>query len=306
MENKAIVFHLTNRGTYSELNNLVMAYSYSVENKIDFYIDDRTWSGSPYNGLDDFFQSDHLKLWKRGLKLRSVLNNTVNGAGPVENYIRAISHFAFKKIFIKFNSIFFPDYQFTPSYFEKMRLKARSPFVIAGKIHDPLVFHNQNLKYLLQYNSKTELQIQQRIQLVKAALGDDFIGCHIRRGDKIDNQMAKISLDLYCDEIKKQPVDGVFIATDDTSVVEYVKEKLPGKKLFTFAKADKSGWVEKEFRSTSGAKKYDDMLDLFTDVETLVASSFFIGTFSSCVGQHINLRRQRQRCHSIDFNFYLD
>ena len=98
----------------------------------------------------------------------------------------------------------------------------------------------------------------------------------------------------------------LFIATDDFTVVKYVKSKVTKRKIFTFAEADRKGWVEKEFRSSTKAKIYADMISLFVDVETMIESEHFIGTFSSCVGQFVNVKRQCQKSSSIDYNFYFD
>ena len=56
---------------------------------------------------------------------------------------------------------------------------------------------------------------------------------------------------------------------------------------------------------TMGSNEYE-MIELFTDVEALILSDILIGTFSSCVGQYINVRRQGRETVSLDSNFYFN
>ena len=301
-----VVFHLTNRGTFSELNNLVIAQSYAHLLGRPLAIDDRCWSGGYSLGFEDYFECSGIEFWRSGLTLPSVLGNTVNGASLYENYLRLLSFSVYKKFFLWKQSLSNPDVDFTPTYFEAMRLQSRAPYLLSGQIVDPIDMHNKSIQKLLNYNHTVRDYIGERIEELHSAIGNDYIACHIRRGDKVNNQMSAIGIDLYVTEINKLAKLPIFIATDDFSVVTEIRKKLPSRQIFTFADNDRDGWVEKRFRATKGQTKFHEMCDLFLDVEALVDSSFFIGTFSSCVGQFINIRRKALNCKSIDFNFYFD
>lgn len=302
-----IVFHLTNRGNFSEINNLIIAHSYAKALGVGFAIDDRTWLGKFNLGFDDYFECSGIEFYRKGPCLKSVLGNTATGASRIKNIFRYIFNLIYKKIFLQYQKISEPTIRFTPDYWDQGRLQAKSPFVVNGVYADPIEFLNKSAAELLVYNKSVEDFISKRFVEIKNNLGDNYVGLHIRRGDKVNNQMGIIRTKLYVNKIIESGVFNVFVSTDDNQAILELKELLPNNyKIFTFSTSSRTGFSEDKQRRRLAHEKKIEMLELFSDVEALVRSSLFIGTFSSCIGQYVNLRREGKATYSLDNNFYFE
>ena len=84
---KTLVFNLTNRGTYSEINNWIIAKAYANRIGASLLVDDRAWSGGAIDGICDYFKVDPDELRRDGPVLRSLFSNTANGKSLLENRI---------------------------------------------------------------------------------------------------------------------------------------------------------------------------------------------------------------------------
>ena len=81
---------------------------------------------------------------------------------------------------------------------------------------------------------------------------DDFIGVHIRRGDKITTgEMDNISLKRYVSKIEEYDIDDVYIATDDISTINSIREALDNKyKIYHNPCLKTNGFDSKNFIGT--------------------------------------------------------
>lgn len=302
-----LVFHLTNRGNFSEINNLIIAYSYAKALGVRFAVDDRTWSGKYNLGLNDYFECPYIEFYRKGPRLKSVLGNTATGASRIKNICRYIYNSLYKKYFSLYNKISEPTISFTPDYWDRGRLQAKSPFVVNGNYIDPMEFLNDSAQELLIYNEEVNFFVNKRLAELQSNLGNNYVGLHIRRGDKVNNQMGVIRTRLYLNKIIDSGIVNVFVATDDNQAVLELEDLLPKNfKIFTFSTNERNGFSEDKSRKKLAREKKIEMLELFSDVEALIRSSLFIGTFSSCIGQYVNLRRESKATYSLDNNFYFE
>lgn len=301
------IFNLTNRGTFSELNNLILAHSYSKRMGGTFKIDDRSWSGSAEKGLNDYFEIDPTLLWNKGPKLESLFFNFANGLGPLRNRLNKLI-FLPKKNYHKFyNKMFHKNILFTNDFFFRYNFLKYTPYVSEeGKIKFPFEYLNESNDFLLKYNNSTQKRIMADSEKVKSHLGGKFVGLHLRKGDKVNLEMGDIPLSIYKSVLVKTGIKNVFVATDSYIAFEKLRDLMPKEfNLVTFSDVMTEGWVESEFRARKGEERKTEMLRLFSDVEILIKSNQFIGTYSSCLSQYIGLRRKNLNCLSLDNSWIL-
>lgn len=151
-------------------------------------------------------------------------------------------------------------------------------------------------KRLWKVNGKTRGRIGAiRAQLMRR-LGGQYIGLHVRRGDK-EREVEEVELDQYVAAVRLLGKGGepVFLASDDGRVVGELSRKLRGRKVVALASVEgrkghlQGGWNKK------WKGKYEEVVDLLVEVEMLANAKVFVGTFSSNLGRLVYVLRGRKR-----------
>ena len=160
--------------------------------------------------------------------------------------------------------------------------------------------YSSELKQLLVPNSKV-CDFIYKDPLFKELKKTEYIGVHIRRGDKISTgEMENLELNKYVDEIKKIGLNTVYIATDDVSVVEYIRDKCDNIYIYTNPHLKQFGFVENTFNHKSHTDRYYDTLILLYDIFVLISGKKFIGTYSSNLSRIIPCFLGLNNCVSLD------
>lgn len=133
----------------------------------------------------------------------------------------------------------------------------------------------------------------------------DYIAVHIRRGDKIvSREMKELGLSLYIDAVKgkKHISRNVFIATDDGSVTDKLKSVLvaEGFNVYWNTAVTQTGFDESLFNTKDKKSRYIDTLNMLLDMDILIHSSFFIGTYTSNVSRIVPLYVGFDKSLSLD------
>lgn len=133
----------------------------------------------------------------------------------------------------------------------------------------------------------------------------DYIAVHIRRGDKIvSREMKELGLSLYIDAVKekKHISRNVFIATDDSSVKDELKSILvaEGFNVYCNTAVTQTGFDESLFNTKDKKSRYIDTLNMLLDMDILIHSSFFIGTYTSNVSRIVPLYVGFEKSLSLD------
>lgn len=135
----------------------------------------------------------------------------------------------------------------------------------------------------------------------------EYIGVHIRRGDKItSNESKNITKDKYINEIlNHSKIQNIVICTDDTEFSNEVIKELLTKKNFNIFIKNKTtkGYDQSEFNNLSSELKRDHLIDFLNDIQILINSKIFICTFSSNVSRFIALFRNGNN-YSLDIPWF--
>ena len=160
------------------------------------------------------------------------------------------------------------------------------------KLEDIRNDYGSALRKILKFNEKTTGYIEERKSEMNLPV--DYIAVHIRRGDKIvSREMKELGLSLYIDAVKgkKHISRNVFIATDDGSVTDKLKSVLvaEGFNVYWNTAVTQTGFDESLFNTKDKKSRYIDTLNMLLDMDILIHSSFFIGTYTSNVSRIVPL-----------------
>lgn len=296
-----IIYSLTGRGLFSELSNLALAIVYATYNNEKLIVNTRNWNARVNKGWEDYFEPtisccNHLmsSQYKIYTKERIWWGNIYYNPYA---FFRYYTFYLMNRMFLCFH----PKTELSDSVFAKMRSKEIREGR-GGVIND----YSRILKKILHFNIDTINYIRNKKQ--QMGLPEIYIGIHIRRGDKITSgEMAEIGLIKYIDAIRKKEnlSRNIYIATDDISVMDSLNEILvpEGFYLFFNNSVVQTGFDEFAFNNKDKRGRYVDTLNMLLDMDILIHSTFFIGTYSSNVSRVVPLYIGFDNCLSLDENW---
>lgn len=290
---KELIYPLTSRGFFSEVNNLVLAVLYCLENEISLKLYSKKWvSGNwkdyfiplieEYDGFipvpTDLFvenrKDKYIKKYHQYFKNRLILQ------GDIWNSIR--------------------DEKFTNSHFQYPDL---------GIYGDIFNAKHQIFKLIFDFNPSTYSEIT-NLDNNFNKLVKDSCGLHIRRGDKVSGnskEAESFNIETYVNKaLQIDPNLSTFtICTDDYEVIEDFKNKYPEFKIISFCPSNRNGYFQKEYNSKQKkSEKRSEVINILKDSHLLINSKIFVGTLSSNVARYVVLMRNNNECYSIDKEWY--
>jgi len=149
------------------------------------------------------------------------------------------------------------------------------------------------------FSIKLELLFFKLIQSIN--LPDEYIGFHIRRGDK-ELEFNSVDIENYIKKAEStNSIRNGFILTDDYTVITQLKSRFNNWKFYTLCGENETGYLHKEFLTKSPEFRSESLIRLFSSMDILYKSNLFIGTFSSNPGMYLGMRRPKESCLGIDF-----
>lgn len=149
-----------------------------------------------------------------------------------------------------------------------------------------------------RFNSDTSAHIRQLQDGLH--LPDQYIGIHIRRGDK-DIEWSPVDIEVYMNKAKQYSnLKDIFIFTDDYLVFESLEKQYPDFRFYTFVSKEERGYDNAQFSKVSKEKQDEQLLRMFASMEVLARSEHFIGTLNTNPGMFLGMRMNRDKVHYID------
>lgn len=284
-----LIFQLTQRGFTSELNNLLLALLYCLENNIEFRLSSRYWGAAHAHGWTDYFSP----FCKES-------NNPFTKIGTIARLPKKIERRQ------KLYKIFRPKTLFTHDIWQAVQnpafLNRSFNFPQLGISGD--IFHAKRilLTHIYQLNPSSIKAIEQLAVPAPKA----YAAFHIRRGDKLVSEAKAIKVDAYIAELSRARADikDVYLATDDYSVVTEMKLKYPEYTIHTLCPESQRGYSQSNFNTVNAIQKKTETLRLLADIHHIRGAQFFIGTFSSNIGRFVALFKGLENCSSLDEEWY--
>ena len=300
---KIIIYSLTHRGLYSELVNLALAKVYADKYNYRLLVNSRNWNSKIDNGLSDwfipYFEETHSILTYQ----EKIYNNEKPWIGKIYYNPSAFWGYWRERLYNKIFKFFNPTALLSKDSFQRMH---SGDFLSQYSEGELLNAVSNSFKKFYKYNALTQNSISEKKQYIN--IPDNYISVHIRRGDKIvTGEMEDINLNIYVDAIRKYSYisNNIYIATDDVTVISYISKKLSDIdiKIYYNKENKLKGFDEKTYNLKSDSVRRDEVLNMLFDMDMMINSSFFIGTFSSNVGCVVAMYLGLDKCHSIDVSW---
>lgn len=300
MKKSKIIYSLTTRGLFSEILNLVLAIVYAKLYCKRIIVNTYNWNARIEKGWEDYFLPT-IKCTNNffSSQLRIFTQEKIS-LSNMHNSKRQFLRFYVNYLAYSFYKFFHLKTQLGDDVFFKMR----NPEFVDN--NDIIRLMSITIKDIYKYNERTASFLRTRKMELK--IPSDYVGVHIRRGDKITmHEMEKIDLKTYIDKILeyKHISDNIYIATDDSSIIPYMRNTLSNLGFHVFFNANyiQKGFKESSFNTKNIKDRYDDMMNTLFDIDVLFNSKLFIGTYSSNMSRIIPLFIGFDRCISLDENW---
>ena len=300
---KIIIYSLTHRGLYSELVNLALAKVYADKYNYRLLVNSRNWNSKIDNGLSDwfipYFEETHSILTYQ----EKIYNNEKPWIGKIYYNPSAFWGYWRERLYNKIFKFFNPTALLSKESFQRMH---SGDFLSQYSEGELLNAVSNSFKKFYKYNALTQNNISEKKQYIN--IPDNYISVHIRRGDKIvTGEMEDIDLNIYADAIRKYSYisNNIYIATDDVTVISYISKKMSDidTNIYYNKENKLKGFDEKTYNLKSDSVRRDEVLNMLFDMDMMINSSFFIGTFSSNVGCVVAMYLGLDKCHSIDVSW---
>lgn len=260
------VFNLTQRGFYSEVNNLLNAVLFGLAKRRRLIVDQSGFEGQHWT---DFFTADLPTA-------PSSLIRTV----PKEWLVDGVTH---------------PGFRLIRKWVT--RRHTRFPWLWLPEIGPGSVFD-------VKRSVARMLTTPRFSQDIPSELEPPFAAFHIRRGDKLDTREGDhVAASAYVDLLnRKAPeVRSIFVMTDDYRCVEEIQTASPERTVKSFCLPSERGYQQGEFSAMDVERKRASRKQLIAETQIAAASYLFIGGFKSNVARFVTLwHNQPARCFSID------
>lgn len=300
---RKIIYSLSQRGLYSELVNLALAKVFADNHEYRLLVNSRHWNSKIKNGLSDWF----IPYFDENNNIMSYQYRIYSDEKPWigKIYYNPSAFWEYWRMWFynKLYKIANPTTLLSKETFKKMH---NPNFLSQYSQMELLEVLSKTFKEFYKYNTFTQKYISD--SKLNLNIPDNYISVHIRRGDKIvTGEMEDIDLNQYVDAIRDaiHISRNIFIATDDTSVVTYMSNKLLGDNVNIFYNKNNklNGFDEKTYNSKNIFSKKNEVLNMLFDMDMMIHSHFFIGTFSSNVGCVVAMYLGLDKCHSIDVSW---
>jgi len=287
-ERGVLVFQLTSRGFLSEINNMLLAMLYCLENEMEFVLYSRSWVAGCDKGWQDYFipfcnEQKNILFYRR---------SAFRLTGRREHVLNRFQKLFFRECFNAHDIWHLMTAEcFLARHFDIPELGINGD-----------VFHAKQvlLRIVYRYNPDVYDRVRERDDLLSNF--QPFVGIHVRRGDKI-KETKLIPVNRYFEKFLtiEPKMKSVFIATDSYEVVDEFKSLCPESvRVVSFCQPVNMGYSQTQFNGQKPLCKKEQMICFLTDLHFLAKSTCFIGTYSSNIARIVALFIGREACSSLD------
>ena len=291
---RKLTFHLgAEAGFFSEINNMVLAIIYCLDNKIKFTLYSKQGNISYSKGWNDFFIPfcDQTELFLHERYNRRTYQ--VKKGKKVPPYLLKIltgNDLLTQDIWDSFRSKKFTSKEFTiPELdLEKASLLETSKTIIS------MIWRYQKGAEKIIANFKNSILLPQ-----------NYISIHIRSGDK-SLETNTYSINKYMAKAQSLSLPkNAFILTDDYSIIENLRIQYSDWSFLSLCNVSERGYIHSEFNKKTKHERYLQHLKLLASIDICAESDHFIGTYSSNPGMYLGMRIGEENCSCLDFDSWV-
>jgi hypothetical protein len=296
------IFTLTNRGFFSEVNNLLNAIAFGLITKRRLSVVQQRSKGIEWN---NFFDAD---LPRQKRRCGAPVDPEWVITGVFSRHFHTIRD-EMSKLWDRRDRLDIPSLGLRDvDIFQLRRILA---YAFCGQ-RQPRIF-GRSLRPARTFAGPLAEQW--------GALGlqtREFAAIHVRRGDKIEgedyidasgqrvhgNPEGEMTpLSTYLDLIRQRAreVSTIFVMTDDYGAVEELRDLVPPQQVRTLCSKNASGYRNNQFYRMSRAKRIQSVEGLLAEVRIASQSALFLGPYKSNLSRFVtNIHRDPTRCVSVD------
>jgi hypothetical protein len=286
---KKLVFRLgIEAGFFSEYNNMILAMAYCLKHRIRFTLySENAWFS--HRGWTEFFEPFCNQETSRHHML---LNHREVPPPPGK---RTMVLTAWTKLL---HGIDYFTWQLWAEF--RNRETEQETFDIPelgikGKLRDACRVLTD---FTWRYNLASQKIIHELIDFVN--LPPDYVGFHIRGGDKFKEDKLH-PLNAYFDDMaSRTDCRNAFVLTDDYRIIETIRKEYPEWKIYTLCQENERGYYHQDFLKKDPEFIREQTLRLFASTDILLKSELFLGTFTSNPGMYLGMRMEAERCLGVN------
>ena len=291
---RKLVFHLgSSSGFFSQYNNMVLAMLYCLEHRIRFVLYSADAIFSVERGWRDWFLPfvpESSLRFHRYFNHRTQLEKQFESwrkMGPLDRLQGALSGATY----------------LTYDIFDEARAEAKSGRTYSipqlGIDGDVRQACRTLVGLTWRFNPETRRKVDQLI--ARLGLPAGYAGIHVRSGDKT-SEAPPVPPETYLDlAAPKTLARSAFVATDDYTNVEQLRNAFPEWTFYTLAAENERGYDQASFsRNASTEQRREAVLSLLASMEILRRAKPFVGTFSSNIGMFLGMTMDPEDCLAVD------
>ncbi len=274
---KLLIYGLTQRGFFSEVNNMINAAIYCMDTDTGLVINADAFLYRAAKGWEDYF----MRFWEIPEPARSQRQFELHYRSDLKlwNRIRAYPY-------------------------EQVDIPARG--LCKGQ-----VFENKKRITTRIYQFQPTVRQELDARVASLGLPEAYAACHIRRGDKVGEQKGqseseRIEASDYVDRlvVRYPEMKALFVCSDSYASIEEAKQHIANRgldiRVYTTCAPTAVGHST-ELLKEQFDDPYTSVLQLLLDVEVCARARYFAGTYSSNMSRFIALRHaDATRCFSLD------
>lgn len=295
------VYHFgTGSGFYSEFNNMILCMMFCLKRKVQFQLysqDAFFFEGMGWRKMFLPFCVEKKSRFHHHFNYRE--DFIFPSSGNTENRSKMKMKFAILSAYKIFTGNCLTSdvfYKCRTTWFEK------ETFTLPA-----LGLENVSLRQAAQelvniaYRFNAEYTAKIEKEIATLSLPDEFIGLHIRGGDKITERNLFPSHAYIQKAEQISSIRNAFILTDDYRLYENIVKKYPHWNFFTLTFPDERGYDNNQFSINTPERREKELLKVFASLEIMRRSELFIGTYSSNPGMFLGMCMPKEKVYGLDF-----
>lgn len=316
---KTFVFHIGfDAGFFSEYNNMIFAMLYCLENQIKFTLYSRDANFKYKNGWEDYFEpfcEERTENFHHKYNVRAMFNPIqivkfcAKQKYPLKkwlaNIVKSCIYTIKTNVYLLLKKYFQSKYDFHYLMFELWHHFRNEDFTNTNFLI-PQLGINGNLqeacRVLVQltwrYNAKTKNNVENLIKQLH--LPANYIGLHIRSGDKIKEANLYQPLAYIEKASMYSNTENIFVLTDNYQIINEVKAQR--QTVYTLCEENERGYFHADFGKNKPEQIRKSHEKLFASIDILSQSEIFVGTFSSNPGVYLGMRMDKIKIVAVDYD----
>lgn len=291
------IFTLTDRGLFSEVNNLLNAIAFGLITRRRLLVDQTTFQGMAWS---DFFDADLpgspplLSIDPEWVITGAQSRHFTTIRDEVFEMWQRGERFNIASLGLKEFDIF------------TLRRRIAKLFCVrrTGRDFGCPIFHTPSF-YGTEAAQWRKLDLRPQ----------EFAAIQIRRGDKIEGEGyvdafgqlviegETTPISTYIDLIREcaPAINTLFVLTDDYAAMDELRSLAPKLRLLTLCPEESAGYRHREFLQRPLEDRTKDIERLLTEVQVASQSALFVGPFKSNLSRFVtNVHWDPARCISVD------